>query len=92
MATSSQRWEGRATIRRAYAAELELLRPRPVARSARAESGLDGEARLAEWSCRPLGRLGRRLVPEVERYLGFFALAHAPLPPPHSTRPAMPGS
>jgi hypothetical protein len=33
-------------------------------------------ARLGEWTASPPGRLGRRLLPEVERYLEFFALAH----------------
>jgi hypothetical protein len=29
---------------------------------------------LTEWTARPLGRLGRPLVAEVEMYLQFFAL------------------
>jgi hypothetical protein len=33
------------------------------------------EAHRREWDARPLGRLGRRLVPEVERYAEFFAIA-----------------
>jgi len=37
----------------------------------------DAAARLAEWSERPLGRLGRRLLPEIELYLEFFAIARA---------------
>jgi hypothetical protein len=32
---------------------------------------------LTEWTARPVGRLGRPLVAEIEAYLGFFALAHA---------------
>jgi hypothetical protein len=35
----------------------------------------DAAARVAEWQERPLGRLGRRLLPEVELYLEFFAIA-----------------
>jgi len=35
----------------------------------------DAAARLAEWRERPLGRLGRRLLPEIELYLQFFAIA-----------------
>jgi hypothetical protein len=37
----------------------------------------DAAARLAEWQERPLGRLGRRLLPEIETYLEFFAIARA---------------
>jgi hypothetical protein len=33
------------------------------------------EAHRQEWGRRPLGRLGRRLLPEVERYVEFFAIA-----------------
>jgi hypothetical protein len=32
---------------------------------------------LAEWTARPVGRLGRPLVAEIEAYLDFFALAQA---------------
>jgi len=35
------------------------------------------EACRAEWHARPLGALGRRLLPEIESYLEFFAVAHA---------------
>jgi hypothetical protein len=41
---------------------------------ARALEG-DAAARLAEWREHPLGRLGRRLLPEIELYLEFFAIA-----------------
>jgi hypothetical protein len=34
------------------------------------------ESLAAEWTARPLGRLGRRLLPEIERYTEFFAIAH----------------
>ena len=37
----------------------------------------DAAARLAEWRERPLGRLGRRLLPEIESYLEFFAIARS---------------
>jgi hypothetical protein len=32
-------------------------------------------ALLAEWTAAPPGRLGRRLLAEVDAYLGFFAIA-----------------
>ena len=32
-------------------------------------------APLTEWTARPLGRLGRPLVSEVEAYLQFFSIA-----------------
>jgi hypothetical protein len=35
---------------------------------------VDG-ARASEWGARPLGRLGRRLLPEIDTYLAFFAIA-----------------
>ena len=35
------------------------------------------EARRAEWAAPPLGRLGRRLLADVEPYLDFFAIARA---------------
>jgi len=34
-------------------------------------------ARSGEWTAAPPGRLGRRLLPEIEWYLEFFALARA---------------
>ena len=30
---------------------------------------------LTEWTARPLGRLGRPLVAEIESYLTFFSIA-----------------
>ena len=30
---------------------------------------------LTEWTARPLGRLGRPLVAEIETYLAFFSIA-----------------
>ncbi len=38
---------------------------------------LDGDARLGEWVAAPLGRQGRPLLAEIERYLEFFAIAGA---------------
>jgi len=35
------------------------------------------EALHGEWSARPPGRLGRRLLADVERYLDFFATARS---------------
>jgi hypothetical protein len=35
------------------------------------------DARHAEWTAMPLGRLGRRLFADVEPYLEFFAIAGA---------------
>jgi hypothetical protein len=32
---------------------------------------------LTEWTARPLGRLGRPLVAEIETYLQFFAIARS---------------
>jgi hypothetical protein len=34
-----------------------------------------GPSPLTEWTARPVGRLGRPLVAEIETYLEFFALA-----------------
>ena len=59
-----------------WSAHLERLRllgrrpaPRPLA-AAEAE-----RARRSEWTAAPPGRLGRALLPEIERYLEFFAVA-----------------
>jgi hypothetical protein len=54
----------------------------PAAAQARTQwaSMSDGkaeEARLAEWTATPPGRLGRRLFAEIEPYLEFFAIARA---------------
>jgi hypothetical protein len=51
--------------------------PRRIARTriaARASSGLAIDDR-SEWTARPIGRLGRPLLREIEAYLDFFALA-----------------
>jgi hypothetical protein len=37
----------------------------------------EAAALVAEWQERPLGRLGRRLLPEIETYLEFFAIARS---------------
>jgi hypothetical protein len=50
--------------------------PRRVARTRiarRASSGMATDDR-SEWSARPVGRLGRPLLREIEAYLDFFAL------------------
>jgi hypothetical protein len=52
---------------------LERLKRTPRA----ASPALELRARRGEWHARPLGRLGRRLLPEVERYLAFYAVARA---------------
>ncbi len=36
---------------------------------------------LAEWTARPVGRLGRPLLVEIETYLNFFAIARAEAEP-----------
>jgi hypothetical protein len=33
------------------------------------------EARCAEWTASPPGRLGRRLLADIDPYLEFFAIA-----------------
>jgi hypothetical protein len=52
---------------------------RTAMHAAAGRSPLDaGEARRAlasEWTAAPLGRLGRRLLADIEPYLEFFALA-----------------
>jgi hypothetical protein len=35
----------------------------------------DDLARRGEWNARGLGPLGRRLLPEIDTYLTFFAIA-----------------
>ena len=35
----------------------------------------DDLARSGEWDARGLGPLGRRLLPEIDTYLAFFAIA-----------------
>jgi hypothetical protein len=51
--------------------------PRPATReSARSERHHSrGPGSLTEWTARPLGRLGRPLVAEIEAYLAFFSIA-----------------
>ena len=61
--------------------QLRALRARPASRRAGARRGVGdadaNEARGAEWTATPPGRLGRRLLAEIEPYLEFFALARA---------------
>ena len=52
-------------------------RPRQPTETTAVAFDLAAEARWAEWHARPLGALGRRLLPEIESYLEFFAVARA---------------
>lgn len=61
-------WPGYDAIRR-YAPA------RTPGRGVRGSSDVDAHA--LEWQDRPLGWLGRRLMPEVEAYLEFFAISGA---------------
>ena len=49
--------------------------PREPAGIEMRQSGSPGS--LTEWTARPLGRLGRPLVAEIESYLTFFSIARA---------------
>jgi hypothetical protein len=40
-----------------------------------------GPGALTEWTARPLGRLGRPLLVEIETYLSFFSIARAEAEP-----------
>jgi hypothetical protein len=52
-----------------------VARPRP--RRAEIGAGNDNlmHARSGEWTAAPPGRLGRRLLADIEPYLEFFAIA-----------------
>jgi hypothetical protein len=53
-------------------------RPRSVARARPTLARPRHDANpLTEWTARPLGRLGRPLVAEIETYLQFFAIARS---------------
>ncbi len=58
-----------------YGPWTNLARVKTVPRPASPELVL--EASRGEWHARPLGALGRRLLPEIERYLAFYAVARA---------------
>jgi hypothetical protein len=63
---------------RLWRAHLELLHHLGGGAPARTVSVTAAQAeraRVGEWTAAPPGRLGRRLLPEIERYLQFFALA-----------------
>lgn len=45
-------------------------------RHTKARACWDGSP-LMEWTSRPLGRLGRPLITEIESYLEFYAIARA---------------
>jgi hypothetical protein len=49
----------------------------PTGREADRQSAAEGDelARSGEWDARGLGSLGRRLLPEIDTYLAFFAIA-----------------
>lgn len=49
---------------------------RPRAHASRVHSNADP---LTEWTARPVGRLGRPLLIEIETYLEFFAIARSDL-------------
>jgi hypothetical protein len=79
---------GPSPANRLWQAHLERLQrltgattppPRPArTRGAKAISAPEAEAaRRAEWTAVPLGRLGRRLLADVDPYLEFFAIARA---------------
>ncbi len=56
-----------------------LVRPRAtvVAARRRPDSAAPrGAGSLTEWTARPVGRLGRPLLLEIEAYLQFFGIAH----------------
>ena len=48
---------------------------RPATVRRRRPTALEAEAAGAEWTAAPPGRLGRRLLDDIEPYLEFFALA-----------------
>jgi hypothetical protein len=54
------------------ATTLDTLTGRASDRQPAAEDDL---ARSGEWDARGLGPLGRRLLPEIDTYLAFFAIA-----------------
>ena len=60
-----QRLHGRTPAR-----QRRMRRHRPLMSADRAE-----EARYEEWTATPPGRLGRRLLADIEPYLEFFAVA-----------------
>jgi hypothetical protein len=55
-------------------------RPSEAARVTTRSAAVSGEVQVAlrgEWTARPPGRFGRRLLADVERYLDFFATARS---------------
>ena len=52
-------------------------RPSPRGRPGFATAPSSRHDSLTEWTARPLGRLGRPLVAEIESYLHFFSIARA---------------
>jgi len=50
--------------------------PAPARRARPTPTACEAEAaRSGEWTAAPPGRLGRRLLADVDAYLGFFAIA-----------------
>jgi hypothetical protein len=49
----------------------------PTGRPLIDDGGGADEARRGEWTVTPPGRLGRRLLADIELYLAFFAIARA---------------
>jgi hypothetical protein len=77
-ATQNPLWEAHlASLRRIHGATASAAEPASHAPAHRsASTDLDAErARSGEWNANPPGRLGRLLLPDVERYLEFFAIA-----------------
>jgi hypothetical protein len=78
---------GRSPVNRLWQAHVERLErlggaPTPSRRARTRGAGAIGApdaeaARRAEWTAAPLGRLGRRLLADVDPYLEFFAIARA---------------
>jgi hypothetical protein len=58
-----------------YESLLRDRRPRQRARLGERRPATQGTGSLTEWTARPVGRLGRPLLAEIEAYLHFFAIA-----------------
>jgi hypothetical protein len=65
-----------------YLERVRALQQQPATARTAAQHDLAGdreaeEARRAEWTAAAPGRLGRRLIADIDRYLEFFAIARA---------------
>jgi hypothetical protein len=68
---TNQLWQEHVErLRDLYAPRPAHTNPGPIVGDAEAE-----EARRGEWTAAPPGRLGRRLLADVEPWLEFFAIA-----------------